>query len=427
MKKITALLAVIVAAWLVGPSGGNAQEYKLRQVMDMKDTKIESTVYVKGKRQRVESVMPGMGVTIAVIEQCDLKRTIKLNDKRKLYYIDLWSTGGVEPLQPRKEVVAAGQKKEVKKGGTITIWSSIRDTGERKKMFGFTARHLWTSQKMKPSADACSMKDSMLRKTDGWYIDLAQFECRRDYRYVPYGDGGDGGADCVDKMVTHTSGKGKLGFPLFEKTTMIMGGTTMETNLETLELSTAKLDTMLFTIPPGYRAVNNESELYDLKDMADLMRNAQAGKDNGAVAVNREQKAPGKIRIGVYAPAGNPELQAGTLQQHLVGEINGQGVEAIAVGNEAEARQYHCDYTLSPVFTSIKQESTVGGVIKAIRKRDPTLTGAYSIQGSMILLSLSDGKERSRQAMDGKYDGKIDEAASRALDEALPRVMKALN
>lgn len=422
MKKFTFLLAVVL---LYGLPRGAAQEYKLRQVMEMQNAKMETTIYVKGKRQRVESVLPGMGVTIAVIEQCDLKRTIKLNDKRKLYYIEPFATAAAEPLQPRKEVVAARQEKEVKKGGTITMWSSIRDTGERKKMFGFTARHLWTTQKMKPSADACSLKDSMLRKTDGWYIDLGQFECRRGgYTGVPYGDGR-AEPGCVDKMVAHTSGKGKLGFPLFEKTTLVTGGTTMETNLETLELSTAKLDTMLFTIPPGYRQVSKEADLYDLKDMAGIVQNAGVDKDEDVV-VNKEQKAPGKIRIGVFVPTGSDQVEPGALQQHLVNQISRRDVEAIAVGSEEEARRYQCDYTLNTVFTSLKQEGVVGGVIKAIRRRDPTVAASYSVQGVLTLQSVKDGTEKSRQAVEGKYEGRADEAASRAVDEAWQRVLKAL-
>lgn len=422
MKKITGLLAVVAAALLYSPLQG--QEYKLRQVMHLQDTKTETTIYVKGARQRVESSIPGMGVTLAVVEQCDLKRTIKLNDQKKLYFIAPFDAGSVEPS--RKEVVEAKQqKKEVRKGGTINIWSSIRDTGERKKMFGFTARHLWTTQKMKPSADACSLKDSMLRKTDGWYIDLGQYECRRGgYTGVPYGDGR-AEPGCVDKMVAHTSGKGKLGFPLFEKATLVTGGTTMETNLETLELSTAKLDTMLFTIPPGYRQVSKEADLYDLKDMGGIVQNAGVDKDEDVV-VNKEQKAAGKVRIGVFVPTGSDQVEPGALQQHLVNLINRRDVEAIAVGSEEEARRYQCDYTLNTVFTSLKQEGVVGGVIKAIRRRDPTVAASYSVQGVLTLQSVKDGTEKSRQAVEGKYEGRADEAASRAVDEAWQRVLKAL-
>lgn len=424
MKKIF----VFLTAGLFLYSAVEAQEFKLRQVMTMKDTKMESTIYVKGKRQRTEGMMVGMPTSITVIEQCDLKRTIKLNDKKKLYYIESFAVAKLEPPKKDKDVYAAKEDKEVKKGGVITIWQSIRDTGERKKMFGFTARHIWTSQKIKPSADACTMKDSMLRKTDGWYIDLPQFECDREYKPLGRGDGGGAKPDCQDRYVMHNSGKGKLGFPLVERTTVIMGdeSSVFETYLETLELTTTRLDTMLFTIPPGYQRVMKEQDLYDLRDMAEMMKGAMEAKEQGVAQVNKEAKAPGKIRIGVFAPTGNREVQAEALQQHLATTITNRNVEAIAISSEEEAKKYYCDYTLSTVLSDVKPESTVGGVIKAIRKRDPAVVKSYNIQGTVILQTVKDGTEKSRRVVDGKYEGTIEEAAAKALDQGSLQVLKEI-
>ena len=132
-----------------------------------------------------------------------------------------------------------------KKGGIIYNYYNITDTGERKKMNGFTARHIWTTQKMKPSADACMMKDSMVIKTDGWYIDLPDFNCPIRYKPTQSPNGGYQKPDCMDRFVTRRSGKGKLGFPLIEKRTMIMGGQASSsefvTDLETIELLATEL------------------------------------------------------------------------------------------------------------------------------------------------------------------------------------------
>lgn len=125
-------------------------------------------------------------------------------------------------------------------------------------------------------------------------------------------------------------------------------------------------------------------------------------------------------------PTGSDQVEPGALQQHLVSQVNRRDVEAIAVGSEEEARRYQCDYTLNTVFTSLKQEGVVGGVIKAIRRRDPTVATSYNVQGVLTLQSVKDGTEKSRQAVEGKYEGKPDEAASRAVDEAWQRVLKAL-
>jgi len=53
----------------------------------------------------------------------------------------------------------------------VTYVTNTIDTGERKEMFGFTARHLKSSMTIEPSPDAC-MKDKMRIERDGWYIDL---------------------------------------------------------------------------------------------------------------------------------------------------------------------------------------------------------------------------------------------------------------
>lgn len=252
----------------------NAQQYKLKQATTMMGgMKMESTIYVKGMRKRTESSgMMGMGASTS-IEQCDLKRTVKLNDKKKLYFIVPFDQGNEEEpdKDKAKNVVPSKEENVNKKGGVITIWYNITDTGERKKMYGFTARHVWTSQKMKPSPDACSMKDSIAIKTDGWYIDLPQFNCPVNYRPArrpneriqP---------DCIDRFITRRSGSGKLGFPLIETVTIIMGNTSNEirTSMETIELSTAQLDSMLFEIPPGYQAAKSEEELQDKMDVQEI-------------------------------------------------------------------------------------------------------------------------------------------------------------
>jgi hypothetical protein len=62
---------------------------------------------------------------------------------------------------------------------------------------------------------------------------------------------------------------------------MIMGnGKTNEftTSLETLEFSTAKLDSMLFEIPAGYKETMNEADLQDKFDMNEMMK--QYGNQN---------------------------------------------------------------------------------------------------------------------------------------------------
>lgn len=400
--------------------------------------KTESTIYVKGMRKRTESTaMMGMPTPPITIEQCDLQRTIKINNKKKLYFIEPFSKEEVieEDIKAQsvKTKPAVQPKTTPEKGGVIHMWYSINDTGERKKMNGFTARHVWTSQKIKPSPEACTMKDSIIIKTDGWYIDLPQFNC--PIRYTPTTTARPTEKqepDCKDRYITHRSGKGKLGFPLTEKRTIIMGDGTsktneFETNLETLEFSSEKLDSMLFEIPVGYTETKNENDLqdkFDMNEMINQYKNADNGKTN---TIPSEQKMPGTIRIGVYEPkGGDGQLQTPVLQQHLAASLKDGSIDAVAVSSEEEARKYNCDYTLATDFVKIKSGSKVGGLLKAIKNTDPNAASSFTIEATLTLIKLSDGSTKLQPNVSGKYDGKADDAASKALDDGSRQILKGL-
>ena len=441
MKKIFLYLAAAFAAILFVNPPASAQQYKLRQSTSLMGMKSESTVFVKGMRKRTEAGgMMGIGADLVTIQQCDLKRNVKLNDKKKLYFIEPFSQATEEVIDEdavvaSKNKTAASAKNNAdivtKKGGTITMWYSIHDTGDRKKIYGFTARHVWTTQKMVPSPDACSMKDSMWIKTDGWYIDLPQFNCPVQYSpsrsMRPPGENIK--PECTDRFVTRRSGKGKLGFPLTETTTMQFGGEgarQMETAVETLDFSTAALDSMLFEIPPGYQEAKTEDELQDKMKPGDMMKDIINKARQNNIQPVTDVKTPGVIRVGVYAPTGDEQVQATQLQQHMVGTLTGENVEAVAVSSEEEALKLKCDYTLSTGFTKIKSANKIGGILKAIKNADPNAASSYNIQGKLTLKALADGSVRTEQKIDGKYEGKVDDAAGKALDDGCREVLKVL-
>ncbi len=418
----------------------NAQQYKLKQVNSVAGMKMESTIYVKGMRKRTESAgMMGMGGQ-TLIEQCDLKRTIKLNDKKKVYFIEPFSNEEVidDDIKTAKTNVPVKQT-NTEKGGTIYMYYNITDTGERKKMYGFNARHVWTTQKMKPSADACTMKDSMIIKTDGWYIDLPEFNCPVQYRPGQASIQPVEKPTCMDKFVTHRSGKGKLGFVLQQTTTMIMNAgkaqtSEFSTTLETLEFSSQNLDPALFDIPAGYTQVNNEAELQDnmsMNDIKNMYKNAQNNSNQPNVndfnnILNPKEKKAGMIRIGVIPPKGDPQIENGSLQTYLASILRSGNIEAVAVPNDDEARSYNCDYTLSTDFIKVKQASKVGGLLKAIKNADPNASSSFNIENAVLLRSLADGSVKYQQTIADKYDGKIDEAAKRSVEAESQAVLKAI-
>lgn len=433
----------VTAILIIGLSIGfkaEAQQYKLKQTTNMMSMKTESTIYVKGMRKRTEAgSMMGMPAPPVTIEQCDLQRTIKLNDKKKLYFIEPFAKETEEVIDEDAKPVAPVKNKPVatktnpQTGGTIYMIYNITDTGERKKMNGFTARHVWTFQKIKPSADACTMKDSIIIKTDGWYIDLPEFNCPITYRpsktsmppnerQMP---------DCQDKFVTRRSGKGKLGFPLTETRTIIMGNkgaqtNEFSTNLETIEFSTAKLDSMLFVIPPGYKEATSESELQDKMDINDMI-NQYKNADKGVQKVSGDdQKAAGKIRIGVYVPKGDDQVQASALQQQMISTLMNGNIEAVAIESAEDAKKYYCDYTLASDFIKIKQASKMGGLLKAIKNADPGASSSFNIEATQTLVKVADGSIRLQPKISGKYEGKIDDAAQKALEEGCYKVLKEI-
>ena len=438
MNKILFFFSSFLVSFLAVENKASAQQYKLRQSTSMMGMKTESTIYVKGMRKRTESTaMMGMPAPPVTIEQCDLQRTIKINDKKKLYFIEPFTKEEVieEDVKPAtaKPKPEGQAKLTAEKGGVIHMWYNINDTGERKKMNGFVARHVWTSQKIKPTPDACTMKDSIIIKTDGWYIDLPQFNC--PIRYTPTTTARPTEKqepDCKDRFITHRSGKGKLGFPLTEKRTIIMGDgssktTEFETNLETLEFSSEKLDSMLFEIPVGYTETKNENDLqdkFDMNEMINQYKNADNGKSN---TIPSEQKMPGTIRIGVYEPkGGDGQLQTPVLQQHLAASLKDGSIDAVAVNSEEEARKYNCDYTLATDFVKIKSGSKVGGLLKAIKNTDPNAASSFNIEATLTLIKLSDGSTKLQPNVSGKYDGKADDAASKALDDGSRQILKGL-
>ena len=433
MRKFFFIITVALVS-LSLPNTTNAQQYKLRQATSIMGMKTESTIYVKGMRKRTESGGM-MGITIpTTIEQCDLQRTIKLNDKKKLYFIEPFAKEEVidDDVKTATTKIKPVAPTTTQKGGVINMWYNISDTGERKKMNGFTARHVWTTQKMKPSADACMMKDSLIIKTDGWYIDLPEFNCPVRYTAPQMQRPTENvKPECQDRFVSHRSGKGKLGFPLTETRTIIMGNkgpqtSEFTTNLETIEFNSLKLDSMLFTIPPGYTQTMNEGDLQDKIDMKEMMNIAKNYKENNNTINPTDQKKSGVIRIGVYEPTGGEQLQASELQQYMAGQLKSGSIESIAISSEEDAKKYNCDYTLKTDFTRIKSASKVGGILKAIKNTDPNAASNFNIDATLTLISVANGSTKLQPKVSGKYEGKADDAAKKALDEGSALVLKGL-
>jgi hypothetical protein len=210
----------------------------------------DNTTYIKGKRQRIER-MNGQMISI---QQCDLKRDIQVMTQLKAYTVTPFGRASASASAGSPAAGAAV------KGGVVTSTVTTKDTGERKQMFGYTARRIITTIVMKSSPDACTPVNSKL-EIDGWYIDaLFAFDCDAERGFANYGAAQNAG--CQDRYQTKQVGLARKGFAVWEKMTGFdeNGAETFSTVNEVVDISETRLDDELFVAPVGFREVKDFSQ-----------------------------------------------------------------------------------------------------------------------------------------------------------------------
>src|SRR5215510_6838829 len=211
MLKTTFFRTAISIGCLLTITGIASADTKIKSRQTSNGQTSENTSYIKGKRQRSETNNGQM----IMIQQCDLRRNIQIMPAAKVYMIQPYDEPSTTtPGTPN----TTSQPTAVTKGGVVTSIVTTKDTGERKEMFGYTARHIITTMEMKSSPDACSTINTKM-EIDGWYIDAAfALDCDSSRAYTHYMPKASGG--CRDRYETKTIGTAKKGFPVWEKTTM---------------------------------------------------------------------------------------------------------------------------------------------------------------------------------------------------------------
>src|SRR5207253_4255051 len=126
---------------------------------------------IKGRRERSVSDAAGGGMDTSrvSITQCDLRRTIQINESARKYLIMPMDSD--DASTPSSSISGGPTGGQTRAGGVVTMTMNTIDTGERKEMFGFTARHLRRTMTSVSSPDACNQQQ-MRMETDGWYINL---------------------------------------------------------------------------------------------------------------------------------------------------------------------------------------------------------------------------------------------------------------
>jgi hypothetical protein len=331
----------------------------------------ESSTLIKGKRQRTEMRM-GQGTDIINITQCDLKRNIQVSDSTRKYVITPMQTVTASGTRASASATPTPVGEPVRRGGVVNYITTINDTGERKEMFGFTARHIKSSISIESSADACNpMKQRM--ETDGWYIDFTfDFDCDLGAQQMvgrpPVTPGG-----CRDEVVSKQIGSGRRGYPLTETTTMFGpdGRAVFTSTKEVLDLSREPLDAALFDVPAGYTETTNSQELYGAPSMASIMSEpsqpqaspSQPSAERPESSVSAAMtKAPGTLRVGVVAINNRTDrsVSLDSLRQRLIGRIAGSGIDAVPLSGisaaevESEAKAKQCDFILYTDLSTLK-------------------------------------------------------------------------
>jgi hypothetical protein len=400
-------------------------DVRVKQRVSMSGQKFESTRSIKGSRERTEQKIqmddPAAAAyfpQIATITQCDLRRTVKLNDGKQLYFVEPFPTAADTPRTGARRNTDPPPTRS-RQGGTMTISYSIRDTGERKMMFGLQARHLIITQEMESSVDSCNGPHKTKMEFDGWYVDFsAEFNCpgnapSTDMPQSPTRP------DCVDRIVTKSSGTAKPGF-LLEGTMKMYGedGTVQMTQMtETLELSRATLDPALFDIPANYREVTNSQDLYSMSmpgpddmgrrnsDRSEPIRRVPSGSD----------RMPAEKSVGVsisLGPVGG--VNQSDIANYVRGRLAARGLRMVSAGG---------DYVLSLQVRQIKESTAgkIGGIFGRVTGVD-TKAGKVDVDMTASLSGGATGEAKIKGKFDGPPADAVRTAVGQALDELLERI-----
>ncbi len=388
-----ALLFFCVAAL---PAAARA-DVKIKSRSNAGGQATESVTYIKGKRQRTE-----YGSAVSIM-QCDLRRSLQLVVPTKSYT--------VTPFGGNDTTAAAGGAATAKtagqpttRGGVVTSTYTSTDTGERKQMFGYTARRIKTSIVTESSPDSCNPSKSRM-ESDGWYIDAAFVLDCATQAYSGYVAPATAGG-CRDQYRTKQIGNAKLGYPVMVTTTMFdeSGKPSFTYTQEVVEISKAVLDDALFEVPADYKEASSQQALYGAGASSPSTDDEGAAGGNvagdgpnvnapsAAAAAAAGPKRAGVVRVGVAVTravaAGNltAESLSQALREGFAGQLAGPNVEVTALTSEfpqqieEEARRKQCDFVLYTAATH-KKGGGGGGFGGFLKKAAPVVVGGSAESG----------------------------------------------
>ena len=371
----------------------------------------EANIYVKGDWQRTESAL-GPGMKMVVIEQCDRRKLIQINDQTKSYLV----TSLDEDLPASSQPVEQDGGEAANSGGkTIPLMEDVQDTGERKDFFGYKARRLKTTISSASPEDSCL--GDLKVASDGWYIDVPASSCRPQEE-----------ANIRTRAMTqrcgadvhfHITGNGRLGYPVLLDTTIQTKNSTMKWKQEATSISTVPVDAREFEVPSGYREVSTLQELMGapgcpfaatMGQTAGMPTQGQGGikapsgmgsmtaSGAAAAAAKLGDRKPGTLRIGIaqIISSANAHLATAPLQRQLLTQLRSMGIDAVPLSAspddhdalEAESQSKQCDYFVTSDVVTAKHRGAgrtqVEVAVKAFlpEQMRPVLDGSNTYSGA---------------------------------------------
>lgn len=261
----TIIVAFVVLAAMAAESRA---DIKLKIKTTENEHSGESVIQIKGRRQRNEFTVTrpdGTTDALAVIFQCDLKRQISFSPAKPVFYEH--PHFGLQEFMARAEAEHArgqsGRTRTTKYVGRLVETFTVIDTGERREMFGYTARHIKTTLTWEATPHDCA-QTPLRKETDGWYVDLLygtfcsydisgfdeteltvheRSKCRDYYM-------GDGKQYSFERKQVGTA---RFGFPLLLTVKSYSDeGRPLTRTSEVTEITNEELDASLFEPPAGY-------------------------------------------------------------------------------------------------------------------------------------------------------------------------------
>jgi hypothetical protein len=318
-RRIYSILTLMVA---IAAQAQNlqAQDLHIKKSITAGGNFVSTTeTSIKGARERNVSQQPtGTSITL---RQCDLHRTVTINEQAQTYLV----TNDAPDDAALKAAAMMSGAPAADSGAYITETAAVTDTGERKTLYGYQARHLKAKVSVVSSQNSCSQLNQEY-EVDGWYADISKEMSGACQQFLPPVRQPEG---CSDRVIRKRSGSAKPGYAISENLTLHSAdGSTQQIGVLTSEITKPTLEKELFDIPAGYREVKTSAELNGTPapQAAPQMAQQPAGAYAPPAQTNTQQSAQAKdaMKKQMVTAMFNPAA-AKQLNNNLLGPAQATG------------------------------------------------------------------------------------------------------